>query len=208
MEAVEIKPIALKTVSVRVEGISRLVTHKMSERTKQALRDAHQGKKEKVKGKREPETEYEEAIYQLTNGRYGTSARSFKNAICGAAHKDTGIPRTVVQQSIYVYADGVDKDDGTELIAFETPGPKFHEGKVKVKNGSTDLRYRPAYDQWSAVLRIQYDSDWLRLDTLINLIEKAGWKQGINEDRPGQSGGDWGRFRVVRDEIVEVEEDA
>jgi len=203
VEAVEIHPMALKNVKVRVEGISLLVVHKMSAKCRKQMRDIHQGKKEKVKGQRDPEQEYEDARYVLTDGRDGVNVSAFKQCIIHAAHQDMGIPRTHVQKSIYLASDGVDREMGTELIALETPGPKMREDVVRLKRDATDLRYRPAFDQWSSVLNIQYDSDWLRLDSLINLIERGGWRVGICEDRPGKSGGDWGRFRIVRSEIVE-----
>jgi hypothetical protein len=200
MEAVEIKPMALKDVTIRVEGISLLVVHKMSSKARQYMRDLHQGKKEKVRGQRDPEQEYEDARYILSDGRDGVNVMAFKGAIIDAAHQDMGIAKTQVRKSIYLRSDGYDREDGTELIALDTPGPKMREDVVRLKRDATDLRYRPAFNEWTANLRLQYDSDWLRLDSLINLIERGGWRVGICENRPGKAGGDWGRFRVVREE--------
>ena len=191
---------ALRKVKVQVRGISSLVVHKMSSKCRQQMRDIHKGKKEKVRGQRDPEQEYKDATYMLVDGRYGVNVNAFKQAIIDAAHQDMGIAKTTVRKSIYLEADGVDHEDGTELVALHTPGPKMREDVVRLKRDATDLRYRPWYTEWSADLNITYDSDWLRLDSLINLIQRAGWRVGICENRPGKSGGDWGRFEVVTEE--------
>ena len=65
--------------------------------------------------------------------------------------------------------------------------------------GSTDLRYRPEFSEWSILLRIEYDTEWISADTIVNLLERAGFGIGIGEMRP-QKGGEFGRFQVDRGE--------
>ena len=115
MEAVEITPMALKNIKVRVEGISPLVVHRMSEKSKRYMRDIHQGKKEKVRGQRDPEQEFQDARYILADGRDGVNVMAFKCSIIDAAHQDMGIAKTQMRKSIYLLADGFDKRDGSPL---------------------------------------------------------------------------------------------
>jgi hypothetical protein len=64
--------------------------------------------------------------------------------------------------------------------------------------GSTDLRYRPQFDDWSVKITAQVDADILSADILANLVKRAGFGVGIGEWRP-EKGGDFGRFEIDQD---------
>jgi hypothetical protein len=188
-EIIVVKPLQVKALEVEVLGTTPLVTHKWSEKAKAMMRKKHAGDKSKNREVRDPEQECKDATYFLSDGRWGVPAMSLKSAIIKAAHKDIGVPMTAVRKALFLYAD-----DG-DLIALDTPGPKMREDVVRVSNQATDLRYRPEYVEWGVTLRIEYDSEWLTAETIVNLIERAGFGIGIGENRP-EKGGDWGRFEV------------
>jgi hypothetical protein len=71
---------------------------------------------------------------------------------------------------------------------------------VKLPKGGTDLRCRPMYREWEAVLRIRYDAGILTADQLVNLISRVGVQVGIGEGRPDSkesAGLGFGLFDIV-----------
>ena len=66
---------------------------------------------------------------------------------------------------------------------------------VRVGIGSTDLRYRPYFYDWSCEISFEIDSELLTVGDLTALVDRAGFGVGILEMRP-ECGKDFGRFRV------------
>jgi hypothetical protein len=58
-----------------------------------------------------------------------------------------------------------------------------------------DLRYRHQFNQWEVDIEVDYDTDLLQVQDIINLAERAGFGGGIGEWRP-EKGGEFGRYRV------------
>jgi hypothetical protein len=180
----------MASIELRVQGTSPLVMHKWSEKAKAQMRRKHAGDKSKNRDVRDPEAECESATYRLSDERVGIPAVAFKKAMITATDKDMGLPKTLVRKGLFIHADESD------LIAIETPGVKMREDVVRVGMGSTDLRYRPEFREWGATLRLDFDQDLLTAESVVNLLNRAGFGVGIGENRP-EKGGDWGRFEVV-----------
>jgi hypothetical protein len=68
--------------------------------------------------------------------------------------------------------------------------------------GKTDLRYRPEFRDWAVRITMTFDSEMLRVDDIMSLVNRAGFGAGIGEWRP-EKGGDYGRFEI--DESVPIE---
>ena len=77
----------------------------------------------------------------------------------------------------------------------ETSDPVMRQDVVKIGMNQTDLRYRPEFRDWAMVLRFEYDSQALAKDTILNLIQRAGFGVGLGEWRP-ERGGENGRFEL------------
>ncbi len=187
---VQIKPQRLITFDVVIEGTSPLVTHAWSSKAREMMKKKHSGDKSKNRDVRNPEEECREASYRLEDGRYGIPTRAIMKAIVSAADKDLGIPKTHVRKGLSILAA-----DG-EFVPIETPGPKMREDMVRVGQGSADIRYRPQFSEWRATIRCEIDEDILTVNSVVNLLNRAGFGVGLCENRP-EKGGDWGRFRVV-----------
>lgn len=200
-EKVTIKKVDKSMLQVSIAGIVPYVQHKWAEKAKQEIRNRKTGIKN-VRTKCDPEAECEAAMYRLSDGRHGIPITAIKKAMILAAHKDYGIPRTTVASSVFVHAEEYD-EDGTPLVLLQTSGHKMREDAVRVGQGAADLRYRPEFQKWKATLVIEYDSDALSAENVVNLLDRAGYKVGIGEGRPEkQSGLDWGRFEVVAEKEV------
>ena len=199
-ETIQLRPIKTATLEVRIVGTSPLITHRFDEKAKRMMREKHAGKKTKNREVRCPEKEAEAAAYKLTDGSDGIPATGIKNAMASAAHKDLGIPKTVLRRGLFIKADDTPPGEHP-LVRIESDEPEMREDVVRVGMGSTDLRYRPEYRNWSISLVIEYDEDWLTPDTILSLLERAGFGVGLCEWRPERDG-DFGRFCVDREGVV------
>lgn len=191
-----------RLLTVQIESItgSPLVQHQWSEKSMREMREKQAGRKTKSREVRDPVAEYEAAKCLTEDGAPGVSVLAIKSAIISAAHKDLGIEKTLVRKALFIRGDRLQT---VPLIDYAEP--YMREDTVRVGMGSTDLRYRPCYDYWACKLRIEYDASLLRVEDILNLINRAGFGVGICERRP-EKGGDWGRFRLrdnVTDESLE-----
>jgi len=71
-----------------------------------------------------------------------------------------------------------------------------------------DIRFRPAFHDWSLRLIIQYSESLLQPQSVADLLQRSG-DVGVGEWRPERSGS-YGTYRIARaltdtDEIAEVE---
>mgnify|MGYP005821559815 FL=1 len=192
-----IKKQEVKELVLWIEGVSGMVQHKWSEKAKGMMRDKHAGVKTKNRDKRDPENECKQAAYiGKESGKFGVPADAIKACIINAAHKDIGIEKTMVRKSLFVVGEDFDvTEEGRELCIMDTDDPIMREDTVRVGQGGTDLRYRPEFRNWRVKVGIEVDGDSIPEETLLNLIDRAGFGCGLGEMRPEKGGGN-GRFRV------------
>ena len=178
-------------LTTKIEGVSPLIEHKWSEKALTMLRDKHAGIKVKNREARDPEAEFHSAYYKCEDGQYGFPAGGIKQCLINAAHKDIGLEKTLLRKSLFIIPD----DTINNLCAFETDDPVMREDIVRIGQGSTDLRYRPEFRNWSMIIRMEFDSMSLTQNTILNLVQRAGFGVGLGEWRP-EKGGEYGRFQV------------
>lgn len=223
-----LKPINRQLVTVRIVGISPLITHKWSEKAKAMMRDKQQtGKKTKARDLRDPEQEGKDATYYTEDGKPGLLAVAIKAAVIEAAHNDLGIPKTLVRKALFIYPMGRDVvipiehptggpakksqakkalagvgggDDSSFLSEFRV----VEEDMVRVGQGTADLRYRPYYYEWAATTQWELDIDQLQVADFLTLLDRAGYGVGVHEWRP-EKGGEFGRFKIDDGFKVKVE---
>jgi hypothetical protein len=190
-------------LTTKIEGVSPLIEHKWSEKALNMLRDKHAGIKVKNREARDPEAEFHSAYYKCEDGQYGFPSGGIKQCLINAAHKDIGLEKTLLRKSLFIIPD----DTINNLCAFETDDPVMREDIVRIGQGSTDLRYRPEFRNWSMIIRMEFDSMSLTQNTILNLVQRAGFGVGLGERRP-EKGGEYGRFQVDRnfDHQIEVKE--
>lgn len=199
--ALEIKPIQRKRITLRIVGESPLQMHQWDEKAKAMIRDKQGGKKTKEREKRDPKRECEAATYRMPDGRYAIPGMAIKRALITAAHKDLGVEKTLVRKAIFVQIP----DDVGGLIPLDSYSePWMREDMMRVGMGSTDMRYRPQFDQWAVVLTLEIDAELLTESDLIRLVDRAGFGVGILEGRP-EVGRDFGRFRCDADFPLVIE---
>lgn len=199
--AVEIDRIEAETIRVPIIGTTSLICHRFGEKARQQMLDAMRGKKTPKK-KKDPEAEYQSAFYRLADGEsFGFPCVAFKLATVGAA-RFYGKDVTMTSLRQFLFFRGETGADGQMLVPIMGT-PQMREDPVRVSRGGADLRYRPEFPDWSAVLEVTYVMSALTRGSVLSLIDAGGMGVGVGEWRP-EKGGQHGTFKINEDLAVEV----
>lgn len=192
---------AVISVPIRGSAGSPLVVHAFSQKARATMRETQEaGSVAKKNRKREPkdfDNLFQQAKHVSRDGWEGVAAAAFRGALISACRL-VGFKMTIGKLSVFVEADGVSRLDGTPLVRVNGEAVPF-EAMVRNANGSADIRVRPRYDDWSAVVRVRFDRDQMSEEDICNLIFRAGAQVGICEGRPDSSqsfGQGWGLFEI------------
>jgi len=201
------KPVK-KFMIVNLIGDTPLIMHKMSEESKEMIRAKQQKKAKKVRGARNPKQEFLDAMYTDGNGGYIFPARAFKSSAVEACRQADGITMASARQMFFVKglkeAEWVDIEPQKPI----KPGPiqskhwpTMREDVVTIGQGTTDLRYRPEFKNWKAVIKVEFLENVISPEQIVNIFELAGFCSGIGEDRPNKKGHTFGMFHVGEFEV-------
>ena len=208
-EVIEIRPIEIKKVTVRVVGDTPLIMHAWSEKAKRMMLEAQmgiaKGKKKEVKN---PADDFIRSMYWLTPMPEDGTIESFEEAIANGAR--FGFPVTAFKQAAIsaAYRMGWAKDkmsmrgafyidsDENGMIEIHSDTPEMREDMVKVGMGTADIRYRGEFKNWYADLTISYNANGqYSLENIVNIINAGGYVCGVGEWRPERDGQN-GMFHV------------
>ncbi len=183
-EVIHLPELKQRKVIIRVIGTSSLITHPFGKKALKMIEDKQQGKAKSSKHDvRDPEQEYLDSMYICEDGSYGFPAIGFKGAVVTAAN-DAGIQKVLARRAFHVV--------GGELVKIESE-PSMRTDRVTIGMGTTDIRYRAEFKEWSANIPIIFNEGVISLEQLINLFRIAGFGVGIGEWRPERNGihGTW-----------------
>jgi len=204
--AVTIKAPNFKSATFTIQGNAPLVIHRFSAKTKQQMKDKMEcGKASSSKKTREPkstDTTYQEARYISKQGWDGFHASAIRNALISACRL-VGFKMTLAKMSLFVIADGVDKEEPQIPLIRIYGDPVKQEDIARVETGQPYVTVRAAYHDWSAKLRIRWDADQFTAGDVTNLLARVGMQVGIGEGRPdskNSAGMGWGTFDISGDE--------
>jgi hypothetical protein len=201
--AVTIKAPNFKTGEFRIIGNAPLVIHRFSAKTKQQMKDKMEMGKasgsKKVREAKSTDTTFNEARYVSREGWDGFHAGAIRNALISACRL-VGFKMTLAKMSLFVLADGVDKEEPQiPLIRILDAKPTKQEDMARVETGQPYVTVRAAYHGWAAKLRIRWDADQFTTDDVSNLLMRVGLQVGIGEGRPdskNSAGMGWGTFDI------------
>lgn len=193
---------------IRIRGNAPLVQNKFSAKAREAMVKKQQAGSVTKKGvKRDPKNfqeQYEGRMHLSKEGWHGIPAPSFRAAMISACRL-VGFKMTIAKLSVFVKADGFDVDDNTPLVKITKGKPRVLESIVKLANESTDVVWRPCFDEWEALVRVKFDADQFTASDVVNLMHRAGEQVGIGCGRPDSSmstGLGWGTFDVLNEAMV------
>lgn len=192
-------------IALKIQGETSLIMHKWSKKAMQEMLDAQMGKKKKVREMRDPDRDMWESIYHFNaeqeahlghraGNRYGFPAVAFKNAMVTAVTSVSQMTKVQARQCFYIVSDFGD------LVEIHGV-PYARTDMVRVGMGAADLRFRGEFPDWYANLRIRFNADVISMESLLHLLNLAGFGVGIGEWR-SEKDGIYGAFRV--DESAEV----
>lgn len=209
-EILEIRPINMKKVTLRVQGTTPLIMHAWSEKAKRMMLEAQMGEaKGKKKEPKNPVEDFIRSMYWLTAMPEEMTEDSFEKAIADGAK--FGFPVTAFKQAAIsaAFRMGWSKDkmslrgvffiDSNEdgMIEIHSDKPIMREDMVKVGMGTADIRYRGEFRNWYADMTMIYNENGnYSLENIINIINAGGYVCGVGEWRPERDGQN-GMFRVV-----------
>ena len=222
VEEIAIRKMETVTAKIRIVGDSPLIVHAWSEKAKREMLDTQTGKnKTKKKPCKLPFDDFARALYWITpmptetindpcNGeqrevvteelfdkavkegaKFGFPANSFKMAGNSAAYRMGWVKNQMQLRGAYFISS-----EYGELAEIKGDTPMLREDTVRVGMGSSDLRYRPIFENWHCDLNLTIDKGYgLTLDDIVNVINAGGSGVGIGEWRP-EKDGIFGRYHV------------
>jgi hypothetical protein len=180
---VAIPKLNLNTLVVTVEG-DKLLMEKMDpnvakvydkKKSKQLYKEDTRSEREKVDDK----------IHYTADGNVGFPSSGFLNGMLDVAPRINGAKNFPNKIDI---KQGIRFLDSIVPINFEKQEILEGIGVSSGQTGAPRLIVRPVFYNWSADLRIQYNTDIFSADQVVNLINWAGFNCGIGGWRPSCSG--------------------
>lgn len=215
-ERVEIRPIEIASIPIRIVGDSPLITHAWSEKAKRMMLATQQkATKTKAKEIRRPFQEFVDSLYWLTEkpeadtdeklekkvheilarktGRFGFPVTAVKQAANSAAYRLGWVKNQMELRGAY-FLSGLNDD----LFEIQYDELLMREDMVRIGMGSADLRYRAEFRGWFADLVLKYNvNSNMTLEQILNCIEAGGFSVGIGEWRP-EKDGSFGMYHIKR----------
>lgn len=209
--AIQLQRLGRSMIRVPVQGITPLITNKFSAKAQQIMLDRQMGKPVQREPK-DPEENFRNAQHLLPGDLAAFPSVGFKAAIVDAARffKGSKLPMTDLRRMIFVNGQpGTDKANRTLLVPVwgEWTGDEktlvpavaqMRQDYARNESGVADIRFRPEYWPWSAVLEVVWVRNSLTMESVIALVDAAGLA-GIGEWRPASkesNTGSYGTFKV------------
>lgn len=209
-EVVEIRPLDIKEVNIKIVGDSPLIVHAWSEKAKRMMLESQmKATKTKARELRDPFADYIDSMYWLTekpestpeafemavkNGaKWGFPVTAIKMAGNSAAFRLGWVRNQMGLRGAYFLKS--DFGDMAQIIT-ENP-PVMREDMVRVGMGTADLRYRAEFRDWSMELTLEYNASGdMTMEQIVNVINAGGYTTGLGEWRP-EKDGTFGRFHIL-----------
>ena len=210
-----LKP-AYRNFKIWLLGTTPLIVHAWSQKAKLEMLQKQVKATKAGKDARDPHDDFVSSLYPMgeVNGKpvYGFPVTGIKNAILSSAHKDKGIPRSVVASSLWLDGDMVRVMPALKTAVCDMPlariygsDPEMREDMVRIGAGlqkTANLAYRGQFTNWAMRLTGQFNPTVLSAEALQFLIQEAGVGVGIGEWR-NERRGLFGSFR-----LADIEEQA
>ena len=202
--ALTIAPPNMLTAVFKIRGTAPYVQNKFSQKALNEIAAKHRlgsaGKKGKKREPKNFEEIYENCKHVSDDGWYGIPAPAFRNAMVSAC-RVVGFAMTRAKLSVFVLADGFDKNDQTPLVEIKKGKPEYCEHAVRNETGVVDIRPRAMWRPgWESEVKVQFDADQFTIEDVANLLSRVGLQVGLGEGRPDSKkscGMGWGLFEVV-----------
>lgn len=208
-EIIEIRPLDIKKVQIRIVGDSPLIVHAWSEKAKRQMLEAQmKATKTKAKEIRNPVADFIGSLYWLTEMPEEYTEEAFNKAVENGAK--FGFPVGAIKQAANSTAYRLGwvrnqmglrgsyflKTEFGDMAEIRGSIPKMREDMCRIGMGTADLRYRAEFDPWYIDCILEYNASGdMTLEQIMNCINSGGYCCGVGEWRP-EKDGSFGRFHV------------
>ncbi len=187
-------------LSLLVQGTAPLVIERFSKKAELMAKMAQgaKAKNKKERTARDYDAEVETARYRAVDGWEGMNAAAFRSAMISACRL-VGFKMTLAKLCVSVIPDGFDKQDGIPLVRIYGTSETF-TAHTRNATGVVDVRARPLYRDWAALVTIRFDRQQFSTTDIFNLMSRVGQQVGIGAGRPdskASAGAGWGLFEMV-----------
>lgn len=209
-EVLEIRPIEIQQVKIRIVGDTPLIMHRWSEKAKREMLDKMMKvTKTTAREAKNPCEEFIRSLYWLSPMPEDMTEAGFEAAIHGGAR--FGFPVTAFKQAAIsaAYRMGWTKDkmslrgvffingDENQMIEIHSEELVMREDLVRVGMGQPDIRYRGEFRNWYADLDVSFNANGqYKLEQIVNIINAGGYVCGVGEWRPERDG-QYGMYHVA-----------
>lgn len=195
---IELPPLNIQRMTIRLIGDSALITHRWSEKAKKQMLEKQMKKAKQAKEAKDPWMDFCQALYWLTpmpdaptqadieKARFGFPSIGFKACAVDACSHVDGITKVEARGAFHIEGEFIEIH-GT---------PRMREDMTRVGMGTADLRYRPEFLPWWTEFEVAFNANVLSAEQIVNLFNTGGFGIGVGEWRP-QKDGPFGRFHVA-----------
>lgn len=206
---IEIKPLDIKNVPIRIVGDSPLIVHAWSEKAKRMMLDAQMKvTKTKAKEAKSPISDFMGSLYWLTekpeeeteetfleavkNGaKFGFPVGAIKQAANSAAYRLGWVKNMMGLRGAYFL-----KSEYGEMAEIKGATPEMREDMVRIGMGVADIRYRAEFKDWYMDMILEYNASGdMKLEQIMNCINAGGYCVGLGEWRV-EKDGSFGKFHI------------
>lgn len=213
-ETIKIGEIVRTTTTIVLIGDTPLIVHAWSQKAKLMMLQKHM-KQITVRDAKDPYDDFIRSIYRMENGAYGFPVVGIKEAMATAAIDHQNIAKSEIYRNVMVtgqrgfqvaaFADLKTPQELAEL--FSPNAPQIREDMVKLAGmqRTPDIRYRAEFWPWAVRFKVGYLKDFIDGDSVLNLLQSAGFRVGLAEWRQ-EKGGSNGSFHVADSNEVQTVE--
>lgn len=201
---IKIKQGSIKTLQIKIVGTSPLIVNKWDDKAIQSIKIKVTGGKKEKPGARNPEEEFNNKRYRFKDGGDGFPVNAAKALIINAC-RNTEHKMTEVKQ--YFHVRGDEEDSFLFRLNYKEIVCREDIMSLAKSGAGADIRWRPQYNGWSAIWMIDFDSDCISTEQIIDLVVKGGKFCGLGEWRPNsKKPGTFGTFEIKEIKEIKMEE--
>jgi len=189
----------MKLFNVKIEGVTPLLHHKMTEEELFGLLGA-KSKKKKIKEELTPREIAEKHSYKNVDGSYciplSMISGAFSHVSSDYKQKNSG------RKSIKAVAGGVFRPQGEFTTLTDKKGKPLIKFEVDVRKATNHQKgavavCRPRFDTWHTEFQVQVDDTILEPEVALEILQDSGRRSGIGSFRVNKSGY-FGQFSVLQ----------
>lgn len=184
--SVQLEPISIGTVKVKIVGKTALVMDRFPEEVQMRILAKQTGvAKSNKKQTRDTAEEIKNAVHMTSSGKIGFPAFAFKKGMmeCTSFVGDKAFSKKLVSGAVKI----MNVEDGLVPIVYKKQTVLKHTIGHNVK-------FSPMFHDWSTELEIRYDKNNISPQDIVTLLNYSGFYIGIGAWRPHCKDGGTGEY--------------